>query len=151
MIILESGDIIDVDLVPVFALKPAMIKCYDRIWNNIDTNNGLPSWLDGHPYGFQRSVGAALEKDFLIVPKPSAIKTEWRVDFHDVEMQIIRDKGCAKPIIKLLKVPSMTQTMHSGLVCPFPAHVPFHIFAWNLAIFSPWNLYIYAINLSTFA
>jgi hypothetical protein len=32
------------------------------------------------------------------------LDSEWRLDFHDAEIQIIKDKGCAKPVIKLLKL-----------------------------------------------
>ncbi len=48
----------------------------------------------------------ALKKEFFVVPKPrtSDDPTEWRLDFHDPEKEIIGNKGCAKMVIKLLKL-----------------------------------------------
>ena len=98
---MESGIEIDVDLVPVFSFKPKHLKFYDAIWENVKPN---PDWLQGHSRDFQFEVNKALEKDFLIVPKPQGPNNHsWRLDFHDAEIQIIKSKGCAKPVIKLLK------------------------------------------------
>ena len=98
---MESGKQIDVDLVPVFSFKPQFLKFYAEIWNNI--NN--PQWLNGHTSDFKTGVKKALNENFLIVPKPHQSNSNaWRLDFHDVEIQIIKSKGCAKPVIKLLKL-----------------------------------------------
>ena len=96
---LESGINIDVDLVPVFTFKPGMLQFYDEIWRNIYE----PDWLRGHTRDFVSGVKDALKKQFLIVPKPQEHPHAWRLDFHDAEIQIIKSKGCAKPVIKLLK------------------------------------------------
>ena len=97
---MENMDIIDVDLVPVFTFKPELLKFYPEIWNNIHD----PKWLNGHSNDFKKDVNAALAKHFLIVPKPLEGSSAWRLDFHDAEIQIIKSKQCAKPVIKLLKL-----------------------------------------------
>ena len=97
---MENMDIIDVDLVPVFSFKPELLTFYREIWNNIHE----PKWLNGHTNDFKKDVNAALAKHFLIVPKPLEGSSAWRLDFHDAEIQIIKSKQCAKPVIKLLKL-----------------------------------------------
>ena len=97
---MENMDIIDVDLVPVFTFKPELLKFYPEIWNNIHE----PKWLNGHTNDFKKDVNTALAKHFLIVPKPLEGSSAWRLDFHDAEIQIIKSKQCAKPVIKLLKL-----------------------------------------------
>ena len=106
MVELEDGsNTIDIDLVPVFAFHPKNLAFYDRIWSNIDTSEGGPHWLQGHQSKFQRAVRTTLGNEFFIVPKPSAnLDSEWRLDFHDPEIKIIDDIGCAKPVIKFLKL-----------------------------------------------
>ena len=102
---LESGNNIDIDLVPVFAFKPEMMQFYSNIWNIIDTSNEGPYWLSGHQLKFQKSVRTALKSEFFVVPKPSSrMESEWRLDFHDPEIKIIDNIGCAKPVIKFLKL-----------------------------------------------
>ena len=106
MVELEDGsNTIDIDLVPVFAFHPKNLAFYDRIWSNIDTSKGGPHWLQNHQSKFQRAVRTDLGKEFFIVPKPSAnLDSEWRLDFHDPEIKIIDNIGCAKPVIKFLKL-----------------------------------------------
>ena len=106
MVELEDGsNTIDIDLVPVFAFQPKELAFYDRIWSNIDTSKGGPHWLQNHQSKFQKEVQKTLGNEFFIVPKPSAnLDSEWRLDFHDPEIKIINNIGCAKPVIKFLKV-----------------------------------------------
>ena len=102
---LEDGQTIDIDLAPVFAFNPKNLASYERIWRNINTSEGGPHWLQGHQSKFQRAVRTTLGNEFFIVPKPSAnLDSEWRLDFHDPEIKIIDNIGCAKPVIKFLKV-----------------------------------------------
>ena len=106
MVELEDGsNTIDIDLVPVFAFQPKELAFYDRIWSNIDTSKGGPHWLQKHQCKFQKEVQKTLGNKFFIVPKPSPnLDSEWRLDFHDPEIKIIDNIGCAKPVIKFLKV-----------------------------------------------
>ena len=93
-------------MVPVFAFNPKELAFYGRIWSNIDTSEGGPHWLQRHQSKFQKDVHITLSNKFFIVPKPSAnLDSEWRLDFHDPEIKIIDNIGCAKPVIKFLKVP----------------------------------------------
>ena len=102
---LEDSQTIDIDLVPVFAFNPKNLAFYDRIWRNIDTSEGGPHWLQGHQSKFQKAVRTTLGNEFFIVPKPSLnLDSEWRLDFHDPEIKIIDNIGCAKPVIKFLKL-----------------------------------------------
>ena len=104
---LEDGQTIDIDLAPVFAFNPKNLASYERIWRNINTSEGGPHWLREHQSKFQRAVRTDLVKEFFIVPKPSAnLDSEWRLDFHDPEIKIIDNIGCAKPVIKFLKEPT---------------------------------------------
>ena len=92
---------IDIDLVPVFPFFPQNLQFYGKIWNNIHN----PQWLDGRPRTYRNTVETALGNEFFIVPKPSSkLDSEWRLDFHDAEIKIIDNVGCAKPVIKFLKV-----------------------------------------------
>ena len=98
-------------MVPVFAFNPKELEFYKRIWTNIDTSQGGPPWLQGHQSKFQRAVRTTLGNEFFIVPKPSSnLDSEWRLDFHDPEIKIIDNIGCAKPVIKFLKVHTYTWT-----------------------------------------
>ena len=45
-----------------------------------------------------------MKSQFFLVPKPSAIESQWRLDFHDTEIEVIKDMGCAKPVIRFLKL-----------------------------------------------
>ena len=64
-----------------------------------------PYWLEEHQSKFQKTVRNSLKNEFFIVPKPSSnLESEWRLDFHDAEIKIIDNIGCAKPVIKFLKV-----------------------------------------------
>jgi len=91
---------IDIDLVPVFPFFPQNLQFYGKIWNNIHN----PQWLDGRPRTYKNTVETALGNEFFIVPKPSSkLESEWRLDFHDAEIKIIDNVGCAKPVIKFLK------------------------------------------------
>ena len=104
---LENGSTIDIDIVPVFALKPEQLKsCYPRVWSNIGTEHNGPHWLQTHARHFQAAVRIALQEEFFVVPKPSpaGIEREWRLDFHNAEKKIIDNKGVAKPVIKILKL-----------------------------------------------
>ena len=62
--------------------------------------------MSQHTSGFKSRIQTALKKEFFVVPKPSTSKdpAEWRLDFHDAEKEIIGNKGCAKMVIKLLKL-----------------------------------------------
>ncbi|XP_055947872.1 cyclic GMP-AMP synthase-like receptor isoform X2 [Argiope bruennichi] len=93
-LIKRNGSCIDIDLVPVFACT-------------------LPSKQPGIDGRVERLVGSSLET--FLVPKPYSPpgqapvnKTEitrlWRTHFPDAEKKLIRDIGCVKPVIKLLKL-----------------------------------------------
>ncbi|XP_042142896.1 uncharacterized protein LOC120836107 [Ixodes scapularis] len=84
---LKDGNQIDVDLVPVIEFRH-------------------PSW----PTGVQKKGWMAnmLPEDcnWFLIPKPpmSMPKSHlWRLHFPNMEKRLIEDKGCVKPIIRLLK------------------------------------------------
>ncbi|KAM7315195.1 uncharacterized protein ISCGN_004977 [Ixodes scapularis] len=84
---LKNGNQIDVDLVPVIEFRH-------------------PSW----PTGVQKKGWMAnmLPEDcnWFLIPKPpmSMPKSHlWRLHFPNMEKRLIEDKGCVKPIIRLLK------------------------------------------------
>ena len=93
---------IDIDLVPVFAFFPEkQLKGYPQVWTNIDN----PEWLQKHGRERRQKISNALmNKRFFIVPKPTQLESQWRLDFHDAEIELIKDFGIAKPVIKSLKL-----------------------------------------------
>ncbi|XP_023241922.1 uncharacterized protein LOC111640160 isoform X1 [Centruroides sculpturatus] len=89
----KNGTQLDVDLVPVLEFK-------------------YPDWPDGAKKSFKTSIPDD-EKYWFIVPKPpqeNSIKPcqnysyQWRFHFPGVEKHLLHNKGCVKPIIKLLKL-----------------------------------------------
>ena len=99
---MKKGVVIDVDLVPVFAFFPQkQLQFYPEVWNNINH----PKWLLKHGRERQTRISdALLSKRFFIVPKPTEVDSQWRLDFHDAEIELIKDFGIAKPVIKSLKL-----------------------------------------------
>ncbi|CAN8025696.1 unnamed protein product, partial [Ixodes persulcatus] len=84
-IILKNGLQIDVDLVPVIEF------CY-------------PSW----PEGIQKKDWMAnmfsKDRNWFLIPKPPTPNSHlWRLHFPNIEKKLIKDYGCVKPIIRLLK------------------------------------------------
>ncbi|XP_040075352.1 uncharacterized protein LOC115318168 [Ixodes scapularis] len=84
---LKDGNQIDVDLVPVIEFRH-------------------PSW----PTGVQKKGWMANmlpeDSNWFLIPKPpmSMPKSHlWRLHFPNIEKRLIEDKGCVKPIIRLLK------------------------------------------------
>ena len=60
------------------------------------------------------------EQDFMAVPKKSkraAAKSDfcWRLSFLKQEDDILKNRGCAKPVIKLLKVKELTTDLRIHL------------------------------------
>ncbi len=127
LIQMEDGHDIDVDLVPVFSFKPELLRRHARIWQVIGSDSyGVQQadmlhcntyqsvcplqsqvWLQDHSFGFQQRVRTSLGNEFFVVPKtPKTVQdnTQWRLDFHDPEKEILADKGCVKMVIRLLKV-----------------------------------------------
>ena len=96
----QTGGPIDIDLVPVFRFKPEQLEFYKNVWQNINH----PNWAQKHQKGRRNKINEALKKPFFLVPKPSDIASQWRLDFHDTEIEIIKDMGVAKPVIKFLKL-----------------------------------------------
>jgi hypothetical protein len=50
-----------------------------------------------------------MNENFFAIPKPSKkahrdVATFWRLDFHDIEKEIIATRGFSKNIVRLLKV-----------------------------------------------
>ena len=96
----HSGEIIDIDLVPVFRFLPEHLSFYKNVWQNVHQ----PAWAQKHQKGRSERINEALKKRFFLVPKPSQLPSQWRLDFHDTEIEILKDFGCAKPVIKSLKL-----------------------------------------------
>ena len=110
---MRSGIEIDVDIVPVFSFGQQLLNIYPEVWKNIHD----PDWLKPHPEEYRNQVLTALEKDFFAVPKPyielpkdlprlqeiNIFELTWRLDFHEAETEIIKNKTCATNVIKLLK------------------------------------------------
>ena len=61
-------------------------------------------WLQKLQRTHRERITKALKSKFFLVPKPSCLDSQWRLDFHDTEIEIIKDMGCAKPVIKSLKL-----------------------------------------------
>ncbi|XP_067144464.1 cyclic GMP-AMP synthase-like receptor isoform X1 [Centruroides vittatus] len=88
-----TGTQLDVDLVPVLEFK-------------------YPAWPDGARKSFKTSIPDD-QKYWFIVPKPPQANSckscqnysyQWRFHFPGVERHLLHNKGCVKPIIKLLKL-----------------------------------------------
>ena len=100
VIAMKSGKKIDVDLVPVLTFKPSLLKFYPEVWNNINQ----PKWLDLHKKEYKEKVLNSLEEHFNLVPKPLPEDDyAWRIDFHHVEKQILKESPVARKIVMLLK------------------------------------------------
>lgn len=93
-VILDSGKQIDIDLVPVLEFSYSLLP------------HGFPRyrWIDEYC--------EEIDKKWVMVPKTPKDKGKdkeegelhaWRVHFPDIEKKLLKDCGCMKPIIRLVK------------------------------------------------
>ncbi|XP_050030595.1 cyclic GMP-AMP synthase-like receptor isoform X2 [Dermacentor andersoni] len=83
---LRDGSQIDIDLVPVL----------EHDFNCLPTNVPRQKWFKG--------LLKENDKKWFMVPKPPKDNQHlWRIHFPDAEKKLIKDLGCIKPTIRLLK------------------------------------------------
>ena len=80
---LENGKNVDIDLAVVFPIPLIIFKSIPAIWKNIK--------------------GYSAQDAFLVPISAEKYGPEWSVHFPMVEKEILKDKGCAKPVIRFLK------------------------------------------------
>ena len=108
---LSTGEVIDVDLVPTFEFDIALMGKHKVIWPVIKDSKWVSEQV---AFEIPKCRVSRLElvkfQTFFAIPKKSKADKkasdedkEWRLDFHDFERDVLKAKGCAKTVIKLMK------------------------------------------------
>jgi hypothetical protein len=99
-----DGTQMEVDIVPAYRFKCQQILNLQIIGKVLKTY-----WSSKTPNKFHEFGELATYDDFLIydaiTPKPKKVlnKSQWRLDFIDMEKRIVYENGCAKMILDLLE------------------------------------------------